>query len=315
MDKKVFLEKLYQLRENIQKVITYRKERSSIDINPDSPDAGFTVNAIYLHKGIPNAYDVFYGSINKQGFYLAELFDLKYGTENKYDMNFYQFHTDFFNQTVDVEKLQLAENSMDKLDVMLKFTDTLLGEDQPLDKELAIDALGILNSNFNTKLLSVGYRSTEDDVYIVPTNDLIHMEENMLLGITTSDRYIDKNMNQRVVNRLTHSISDENASYLITQSGAIETLWIEKQNRKTIKVAEPSSKEFDSEDTKKDRHGLDGQQDEFHELNLFTNDSIIGWKVPTNLGASSALTVPHQYLNYSINDNLYHLLNKKKELD
>ena len=66
---------------------------------------------------------------------------------------------------------------------------------------------------------------------------------------------------------------------------------------------------------KKDRHGLDGQQDEFHELNLFTNDSIIGWKVPTNLGASSALTVPHQYLNYSINDNLYHLLNKKKELD
>ena len=311
MDKKVFLEKLYQLRENIQKVITYRKERSSIDINPDSPDAGFTVNAIYLHKGIPNAYDVFYGSLNKQGFYLAELFDLKYGDENKYDMNFYQFHMDFFNQTVDVEKLQLAENSMDKLDVMLKFTDTLLGEDQPLDKELAIDALGILNSNFNTKLLSVGYRSTEDDVYIVPTNDLIHMEENMLLGITTSDRYIDKNMNQRVVNRLTHSISDENASYLITQSGAIETLWIEKQNRKTIKVAEPSSKEFDSEDTKKDRHGLDGQQDEFHELNLFTNDSIIGWKVPTNLGASSALTVPHQYLNYSINDNLYHLLNKK----
>ena len=200
---------------------------------------------------------------------------------------------------------------MDKLDVMLKFTDTLLGEDQPLDKELAIDALGILNSNFNTKLLSVGYRSTEDDVYIVPTNDLIHMEENMLLGITTSDRYIDKNMNQRVVNRLTHSISDENASYLITQSGAIETLWIEKQNRKTIKVAEPSSKEFDSEDTKKDRHGLDGQQDEFHELNLFTNETIIGRKVPTNLGASSALTVPHQYLNYSINDNLYHLLNKK----
>ncbi|CAI3250658.1 hypothetical protein CIRMBP1271_00497 [Enterococcus cecorum] len=311
MDKKLFLEKLYQLRENIQKVIDYRKEKSSIDINPDSPDAGFTVNAIYLHTGIPNAYDVFYGSLNKQGFYLAELFDLKYGEENKYDMNFYQFHTDFFNQTIDVEKLQLAENSMDKLDVMLKFTDTLLGEDQPLDKELAIDALGILNSNFNTKLLSVGYRSTEDDVYIVPTNDLIHMDENMLLGITTSDRYIDKNMNQRVVNRLTHSISDENASYLITQSGAIETLWIEKQNRKTIKVAEPSSKEFDSEDTKKDRHGLDGQQDEFHELNLFTNDSIIGWKVPTNLGASSALTVPHQYLNYSINDNLYHLLNKK----
>ena len=311
MDKKLFLEKLYQLRENIQKVIDYRKEKSFVDINLDSPDAGFTVNAIYLHKGIPNAYDVFYGSLNKQGFYLAELFDLKYGDENKYDMNFYQFHMDFFNQTVDVEKLQLAENSMDKLDVMLKFTDTLLGEDQPLDKELAIDALRILNSNFNTKLLSVGYRSTEDDVYIVPTNDLIHMDENMLLGITTSDRYIDKNMNQRVVNRLTHSISDENASYLITQSGAIETLWIEKQNRKTIKVAEPSSKEFDFEDTKKDRHGLDGQQDEFHELNLFTNDSIIGWKVPTNLGASSALTVPHQYLNYSINDNLYHLLNKK----
>ncbi|MCJ0551950.1 hypothetical protein MMJ62_12960, partial [Enterococcus cecorum] len=48
---------------------------------------------------------------------------------------------------------------------------------------------------------------------------------------------------------------------------------------------------------KKDRHGLDGQQDEFHELNLFTNDSIIGWKVPTNLGASSALTVSHQYSN------------------
>ena len=311
MDKKLFLEKLYQLRENIQKVIDYRKEKSSIDINPDSPDAGFTVNAIYLHTGIPNAYDVFYGSLNKQGFYLAELFDLKYGEENKYDMNFYQFHTDFFNQTIDVEKLQLAENSMDKLDVMLKFTDTLLGEDQPLDKELAIDALGILNSNFNTKLLSVGYRSTEDDVYIVPTNDLIHMDENMLLGITTSDRYIDKNMKHWVVNRVTHSISDENASYLITQSGAIETLWIEKQNRKTIKESEPSSKEFDSADTKKDRHGLDGQQDEFHELNLFTNDSIIGWKVPTNLGASSALTVPHQYLNYSINDNLYHLLNKK----
>lgn len=311
MDKKLFLEKLYQLRENIQKVIDYRKEKSSIDINPDSPDAGFTVNAIYLHKGIPNAYDVFYGSLNKQGFYLAELFDLKYGDENKYDMNFYQFHTDFFNQTVDIEKLQLAENSMDKLDVMLKFTDTLLGEEQPLDKELAIDALGILNSNFNTKLLSVGYRSTEDDVYIVPTNALIHMDESMLLGITTSDRYIDKNMKHWVVNRVTHSISDENASYLITQSGAIETLWIEKQNRKTIKESEPSSKEFDSAYTKKDRHGLDGQQDEFHELNLFTNDSIIGWKVPTNLGASSALTVPHQYLNYSINDNLYHLLNKK----
>lgn len=311
MDKKLFLEKLYQLRENIQKVIDYRKEKSSIDINPDSPDAGFTVNAIYLHKGIPNAYDVFYGSLNKQGFYSAELFDLKYGDENKYDMNFYQFHTDFFNQTVDIEKLQLAENSMDKLDVMLKFTDTLLGEEQPLDKELAIDALGILNSNFNTKLLSVGYRSTEDDVYIVPTNALIHMDENMLLGITTSDRYIDKNMKHWVVNRVTHSISDENASYLITQSGAIETLWIEKQNRKTIKESEPISKEFDSAYTKKDRHGLDGQQDEFHELNLFTNDSIIGWKVPTNLGASSALTVPHQYLNYSINDNLYHLLNKK----
>lgn len=311
MDKKVFLEKLYQLRENIQKVITYRKEKSSIDINSNSPDAGFTVNAIYLHTGIPNAYDVFYGSLNKQGFYLAELFDLKYGDENKYDMNFYQFHTDFFNQTVDVEKLQLAENSLGKLDVMLKFTDTLLLEEQPLDKELAIDALEILNSNINNKLLSVGYRSTEDDVYIVPTNDLIHMDENMLLGITTSDRYIDKNMNQGVVNRLTHSISDENASYLITQSGAIETLWIEKQNRQTIKESEASSEEFDSEDTKKDRHGLDGQQDEFHELNLFTNDSIIGWKVPTNLGASSALTVPHQYFNYSINNNLYHLLNKK----
>lgn len=311
MDKKLFLEKLYQLRENIQKVIDYRKEKSSIDINLDSPDAGFTVNAIYLHTGIPNAYDVFYGSLNKQGFYLAELFDLKYGDENKYDMNFYQFHMDFFNQMVDVEKLQLAENSLGKLDVMLKFTDTLLGEEQPLDKELAIDALGILNSNINNKLLSVGYRSTEDDVYIVPTDAFIHMDENLLLGITTSDRYIDKNMKHWVVNRLTHSISDENASYLITQSGAIETLWIEKQNRKTIKESEPSSKEFDSEDTKKDRHGLDGQQDEFHELNLFTNDSIIGWKVPTNLGASSALTVPHQYLNYSINDNLYHLLNKK----
>lgn len=311
MDKKLFLEKLYQFRENIQKVIDYRKEKTPFDINLDSPDAGFTVNAIYLHKGIPNAYDVFYGSLNKQGFYLAQLFDLKYGEENKYDMNFYQFHTDFFNQTVDIEKLQLAENSMDKLDVMLKFTDTLLGEDQPLDKELAIDALGILNSNFNNKLLRVGYRSTEDDVYIVPTNDLIHMDENMLLGITTSDRYIDKNMKHWVVNRLTHSISDENASYLITQSGAIETLWIEKQNRKTIKESEPSSKEFDSADTKKDRHGLDGQQDEFHELNLFTNETIIGRKVPTNLGASSALTVPHQYLNYSINDNLYHLLNKK----
>ncbi len=311
MDKKLFLEKLYQLRENIQKVIDYRKEKSSIDINLDSPDAGFTVNAIYLHTGIPNAYDVFYGSLNKQGFYLAELFDLKYGDENKYDMNFYQFHMDFFNQMVDVEKLQLAENSLGKLDVMLKFTDTLLGEEQPLDKELAIDALGILNSNINNKLLSVGYRSTEDDVYIVPTDAFIHMDENLLLGITTSDRYIDKNMKHWVVNRLTHSISDENASYLIIQSGAIETLWIEKQNRKTIKESEPSSKEFDSEDTKKDRHGLDGQQDEFHELNLFTNDSIIGWKVPTNLGASSALTVPHQYLNYSINDNLYHLLNKK----
>ena len=311
MDKKLFLEKLYQLRENIQKVIDYRKEKSSIDINLDSPDAGFTVNAIYLHTGIPNAYDVFYGSLNKQGFYLAELFDLKYGDENKYDMNFYQFHMDFFNQMVDVEKLQLAENSLGKLDVMLKFTDTLLGEEQPLDKELAIDALGILNSNINNKLLSVGYRSTEDDVYIVPTDAFIHMDENLLLGITTSDRYIDKNMKHWVVNRLTHSISDENASYLIIQSGAIETLWIEKQNRKTIKESEPSSKEFDSEDTKKDRHGLDGQQDEFHELNLFTNDSIIGWKVPTNLGASFALTVPHQYLNYSINDNLYHLLNKK----
>ena len=166
-------------------------------------------------------------------------------------MNFYQFHTDFFNQTVDIEKLQLAENSLGKLDVMLKFTDTLLGEEQPLDKELAIDALGILNSNINNKLLSVGYRSTEDDVYTVPTNAFIHMDENLLLGITTSDRYIDKNMNQGVVNRLTHSISDENASCLITQSGAIETLWIEKQNRKTIKVTEPSSKEFDSEDTKK----------------------------------------------------------------
>lgn len=306
MDKKVFLEKLYQLRENIQKVITYRKERSSIDINPDSPDAGFTVNAIYLHKGIPNAYDVFYGSINKQGFYLAELFDLKYGTENKYDMNFYQFHTDFFNQTVDVEKLQLAENSMDKLDVMLKFTDTLLGEEQPLDKELAIDALGILNSNFNTKLLSVSYRSTEDDVYIVPTDDFIHMDENMLLGITTSDRYIDKNMKHWVVNRLTHSISDEDASYLITQSGAIETLWIEKQNRKTIKESEPSSKEFNSEDTKKDRHGLDGQQDGIVELNLFTNEIIIGRKVPTNLSASTALGLPHQYPNYSTNKENYH---------
>ena len=30
MDKKVFLEKLYQLRENIQKVIDYRKEKSSM---------------------------------------------------------------------------------------------------------------------------------------------------------------------------------------------------------------------------------------------------------------------------------------------
>ena len=293
MDKKLFLEKLYQLRENIQKVIDYRKEKSSIDINPDSPDAGFTVNAIYLHKGIPNAYDVFYGSLNKQGFYLAELFDLKYGDENKYDMNFYQFHTDFFNQTVDIEKLQLAENSLGKLDVMLKFTDTLLGEEQPLDKELAIDALGILNSNINNKLLSVGYRSTEDDVYIVPTDAFIHMDENLLLGITTSDRYIDKNMKHWVVNRLTHSISDENASYLITQSGAIETLWIEKQNRKTIKESEPSSKEFNSEDTKKDRHDLDGQQDGIVELNLFTNETIIGRKVPTNLNASTALGLPH----------------------
>ena len=51
---------------------------------------------------------------------------------------------------------------------------------------------------------------------------------------------------------------------------------------------------------KKDRHGLDGQQDGFHKLNLFTNELIIGWKVPTNLGASSALNVPHQYLDYSI---------------
>ena len=306
MDKKLFLEKLYQLRENIQKVIDYRKEKSSIDINPDSPDAGFTVNAIYLHTGIPNAYDVFYGSLNKQGFYLAELFDLKYGDENKYDMNFYQFHMDFFNQTVDVEKLQLAENSLGKLDVMLKFTDTLLGEEQPLDKELAIDALGILNSNINNKLLSVGYRSTEDDVYIVPTDAFIHMDENLLLGITTSDRYIDKNMKHWVVNRLTHSISDENASYLITQSGAIETLWIEKQNRKTIKESEPSSKEFNSEDTKKDRHDLDGQQDGIVELNLFTNETIIGRKVPTNLSASTALGLPHQYPNYSTNKEIYH---------
>jgi len=51
---------------------------------------------------------------------------------------------------------------------------------------------------------------------------------------------------------------------------------------------------------KKDRHGLDGQQDGFHKLNLFTNEIIIGRKVPTNLGASSALNVPHQYLDYSI---------------
>ena len=51
---------------------------------------------------------------------------------------------------------------------------------------------------------------------------------------------------------------------------------------------------------KKDRHDLDGQQDGIVELNLFTNETIIGRKVPTNLGASSALNVPHQYLNYSM---------------
>ena len=45
---------------------------------------------------------------------------------------------------------------------------------------------------------------------------------------------------------------------------------------------------------KKDRHGLDGQQDGIVELNLFTNELIIGWKVPTNLSASTALGRPHQ---------------------
>lgn len=69
-------------------------------------------------------------------------------------------------------------------------------------------------------------------------------------------------------------------------------------------------KEFNSEDTKKDRHGLDGQQDGFHKLNLFTNETIIGWKVPTNLGASSALNVPHQYFHYNTIATNYHLLNK-----
>ena len=45
---------------------------------------------------------------------------------------------------------------------------------------------------------------------------------------------------------------------------------------------------------KKDRHDLDGQQDGIVELNLFTNELIIGWKVLTNLSASTALGRPHQ---------------------
>ena len=45
---------------------------------------------------------------------------------------------------------------------------------------------------------------------------------------------------------------------------------------------------------KKDRHNLDGQQDGIVELNLFTNELIIGRKVPTNLSASTALGRSHQ---------------------
>ena len=51
---------------------------------------------------------------------------------------------------------------------------------------------------------------------------------------------------------------------------------------------------------KKDRHDLDGQQDGIVELNLFTNELIIGRKVPTNLSASTALGRPHQWPNYII---------------
>ncbi len=45
---------------------------------------------------------------------------------------------------------------------------------------------------------------------------------------------------------------------------------------------------------KKDRHDLGGQQDGIVELNLFTNELIIGRKVPTNLSASTALGRTHQ---------------------
>ena len=51
---------------------------------------------------------------------------------------------------------------------------------------------------------------------------------------------------------------------------------------------------------KKDRHNLDGQQDGIVELNLFTNELIIGRKVPTNLSASTALGRSHQWPNYII---------------
>ena len=51
---------------------------------------------------------------------------------------------------------------------------------------------------------------------------------------------------------------------------------------------------------KKDRHDLGGQQDGIVELNLFTNELIIGRKVPTNLSASTALGRTHQWSNYII---------------
>ena len=59
---------------------------------------------------------------------------------------------------------------------------------------------------------------------------------------------------------------------------------------------EPGSENYVKNEQKKDRQGLDGQQAEFDKLNLFTNN-IVGWKVPANLGASSALILPQQYTN------------------
>ena len=310
MKKEEFIKKLYQLHEKMNEVIAFRKSNqpSGYFRSLIKDREYFSVSSVFQIPDNTRSYNVYRAYISNHIQNWANILGIAYTSDSQ---NAHTLYRDFEDRAIQPERLMLSEDSADRLSTMLDFTGSLNGIEQPLDAELAMNAFDILNKEKN--VLGINYQFPKGELIVTPADAIERMQVQDLLGIMSSDIYLNPQKDTLLLNRIIHSVKDVESSYFITRVATLEREWTDNLNRKH-KGEEIKSIHVDLYDeNQKDRHGLDGQQDRIVRLNLFTNETIIGWKVPTNLSASTALGLPYQYSNYSTNNEGYHAFSLENE--